>query len=71
MKGAQPGAALPQQAAMEFSQGKELGVLVAKFPMSQQHALVDKKASGLLGCIQESVASSLGEILFLLCSYLV
>jgi len=39
--------------------------------MSQQRALGDKKANGILGCTQRSVASRSGRFSFPLCSALV
>jgi len=44
---------------------------VDKVTMSQQCALVAKKASGILGCIKRSVASRLKEVLLPLWSALV
>ncbi|GAB0182291.1 mitochondrial enolase superfamily member 1 [Grus japonensis] len=42
---------------------KDLGVLVDnKLSISQQCALVAKKASGILGCTEKSVASSQGRL---------
>ncbi|PKU48716.1 hypothetical protein llap_1040 [Limosa lapponica baueri] len=39
------------------SEEKDLGVLVNnRMTMSQQYALVAKKANGILGCIKKSVA---------------
>jgi len=62
------GADLMESSSVE----RELGVLVDdRLTMSQQRALVAKKANGLLGCIKRSVASRLSELLLPLYTALV
>jgi len=51
---------------------KDLGVLVdTKLNVRQQCALAAKKVNGILGCIRQSIASWLKEVIFPLCSALV
>jgi len=61
----QAGADLLESSSAE----RDLGVLVGdQVTMSQQCALVAKKANGLLGCIRRTVASRSREVLLPLCS---
>ncbi|PKU40226.1 rna-directed dna polymerase from mobile element jockey- hypothetical protein [Limosa lapponica baueri] len=42
---------------------EDLGILVDKFTMNQQYALLAKKAHSLLGCIRQSVDRMSGELI--------
>ncbi|KAJ7410861.1 hypothetical protein WISP_106031 [Willisornis vidua] len=53
------------------SSKKDLGVLVNKLSMSQQHVLVAKKANSILQCIRKSTAIRLREVILSLYSALV
>ncbi|XP_050184863.1 cyclin-dependent kinase 4 inhibitor B-like [Myiozetetes cayanensis] len=44
---------------------KDLVVMVDKLPMSQQCALVAKKAKGILDCVRKSTTSKLREVMML------
>jgi len=64
----------PVQAGVDLQSSSvedDLGVLVDKLTMSQQRALVARKASGILGCTKRIVASRSREVLFPLYSALV
>jgi len=52
-------------------QKRTLGLLVDKLNISQQCALVTKKANSLMGCIRKHVAYRSREMILLLCSALV
>jgi len=50
---------------------KDPEVLEGMLAMSQQCAVVAKKANGILGCIKRSMASMAREVILSLCSVLV
>jgi len=50
----------------------DVGVLLdGKLGMSQQHALADQEANGILDCIKRSVASRTRKVILPLCAVLV
>jgi len=50
-------------AAQQESSLAEKDLVVTKLNMSQQYAFATKKANGVLGCIKQSIASRLREVI--------